>query len=300
MSNTAIPPLKPTLFRDIAPSYMPRREWDRASVRALGCSLDTILYLYPNPKTNGIILTPENWFWTDRKWFKGTSRQVQDEIYAIAGGCFGELALTEQVTLLDIPMVSISGSRATGEKGKWLGRSDRTLDIEAYALECLLGVGDHGQDCEGKAFSTIHTMTKKVFEHDQGHWMGWDRSNTQHYTPGLEYAEKVIAALRTVLDDPCGIYARLPRYFDTLFGVPINTAVEFISIVGRKHIEQLVRHSYTFGTNAIGGHPDLTISGKSLSFVEVKGKDKMHVNQAYWIRNIAKPLELNVCIAKVG
>ncbi len=297
---TATPSLEPPLFRDVAPSYLPRRKWDRDSVKSLGCSTETISFLFPNPKTDGLIKAPEDWFWTDRKWFKGTSRHVLDDMYSIAGGCFSELPLVEQTALLGIPMVSISGRRAPGEKGKWLGRNDGAQDIEAYALESLLGEGDRGQDCEGKALGAIHLMTKKVFERDQAHWMGFDRTNQRLYTPGPEYAEKVIAALWTVLDDPRGIHARIPHYFDQLFRVSIDTAVEFVAIVGREHIEKLMRHSYTYGLTAMPGHPDLTINGISLRLVEEKGTDRMHCNQAYWRRDFAMPLGLHVSFAKVG
>lgn len=292
--------LKSLTFRDLTPSYLQRRRWNRDLVKALGCSDDTISYLFPNPKTDGILKEPEDWFWTDRKWFSGAPRWVQDEMYSVAGGCFSELPLLEQTTFLDIPIISISGLRASTGKGKWLGRFGDALDIEAYVLESLLGEGQRGQDCEGKALGAIHLMTKKVFEHEQGHWMGFDCTNQRLYTPGPEYAEKVLMALRVVLDHPRGVYNQIPAYFNSLFKVSIDVVIEFVAIVGGDYIEKIMRHSYTYGLTAMPGHPDLIIKENSLRLVEVKGKDKMHSNQANWIRNFAKPLGFQVSIAKVN
>ncbi len=111
-------PVLPTLFRDVAPSYLSRREWNRDSIRQLGCSEEVVLYLFPNPKTDGILNQPEDWFWTDRKWFKRATRAVQDEMYSVAGGCFSELTLVEQTALLEIPLVSVPGERSVSGKGK--------------------------------------------------------------------------------------------------------------------------------------------------------------------------------------
>jgi hypothetical protein len=49
------------------------------------------------------------------------------------------------------------------------------------------------------------------------------------------------------------------------------------------------------------GHPDLTIGDKGnlLRFVEVKNKDRLLGNQAFWIRDFAKPLGLSVKLVRV-
>ena len=144
-------------------------------------------------------------------------------------------------------------------------------------------------------------MVKKRFEAEYGHRMGYDPGNRALYTPSSAYAEKVLAALRIVLRDPVHEYRQNERYFALLFMVPLSTVSAFVETTGREHLERFLRHSYERGTMGFAGHPDLTIGdkGNSLRFVEVKNKDRLLANQAFWIRDFAKPLGLDVKVVRI-
>ncbi len=130
--------------------------------------------------------------------------------------------------------------------------------------------------------------------------MGYETTNKRLYTPGPEYAAKVLTALQIVLEAPGSIHARTPYYFDKLFSISVDELVQYIAIVGIDFIAALMRHSYTHGLGFVTGHPDLTIKGDSVRLVEVKGMDRLHGSQAYWIRDFAKPLGFHISIVKVG
>ncbi|WP_069052336.1 hypothetical protein [Bosea sp. RAC05] len=288
-------------LRSVEPSYT--REPlapTRADLRNLGCSEETIEHLFPNPKTEGVFLDPSEWFWKDRAWFKHTPPDVMADIARISGGFFSDLSLTDQAQLLGVEIRTIPGERVRGERGKWRSAAGLAVDIEEFALEALLQPGERGTWNEGKSLNAFHLLTAKVFEKMHGHWIGFEETNRRPYTASAAYTQKVLAAARSVLDDPRSVYFKLQSYFDHLMKAPISEVERFIDVAGPEHILRVLDHGYTNGTRSMSGHPDITIRGEGLRFIEVKHRDRLHGNQADWILSVAKPLGLDVEIIRVA
>jgi hypothetical protein len=62
----------------------------------------------------------------------------------------------------------------------------------------------------------------------------------------------------------------------------------------------MLKHSMDHAGIWLSGHPDLTIRDGHLAFREVKGQDRMHGNQAIWVRDFARPLGLDFAIIRVS
>jgi hypothetical protein len=115
---------------DIRPTYVaPQRTTTRDDVRAMGCSDQTLALLFPASSNNFVLRQPEEWFWIDRSWFKGFPKASLDEIYQIAGGCFADLTLEEQASLLEIKIIDIVAEAAPGS-GSWRAKDGTEVSIE--------------------------------------------------------------------------------------------------------------------------------------------------------------------------
>lgn len=283
------------------PTYAtPEEDVTADDLRRLGCSEALVAYLAPAP-AHIALKHPREWFWTNRAWFKGTSREVTDEIARFAGGFFCELPLEEQAAMMGVRIVSVPGIRAKAGRGLWQSASGRAVSIEELGLEISGRPGERGTSYEGRGLSAFWFMVSKTFESMHGHWLGFETTNRQRYEPGPDYARKVLASVDAVLADPKDVHRRHSAYLQTLWrGLELRDVMDWLAIVGTDFVRRYHEHCYRVGTNGQGGHPDLTISGSELRFVEVKGKDRMHANQASWIVDIARPLGLDVTVLKVG
>jgi hypothetical protein len=287
--------------RDIRPTYaVKQRLTTRDDVRAMGCSDQTLALLFPIASSTFILRQPEEWFWTDRGWFKRFPEASLNEIYQIAGGCFADLRLEEQAALLEISIADIVAEAAPG-RGSWRSEDGAEVTIEEVALErtvCAPAVGIVSENHLPMAF---RTLVAYQFRKINGFWFGFDESNKACFTPSLQYTERALHAQEIVLADPRRIFEARPRYFQSLWRTTtIDDVIQYVEIGGSSHLESMLRHGLDFAGIALSGHPDLTIRNDHLAFREVKGRDRMHGNQAIWVRDFARPLGLDVAIIRVS
>jgi len=287
--------------RDIGPTYeVPQGPTTRDDVRAMGCSDETIALLFPTSSNNFVVRQPEEWFWIDRSWFKGFPKASLDEIYQIAGGCFADLTLEEQAALLEIKIIDIVAEAAPG-RGCWRGKGGTKVSIEKVALEktiCESGIGIVSENHLPLAF---RSLVQHQFKALYGFWFGFDEFNRTRFTPSLQYTGKALRALEAVLADPRRTFEAQPQYFQRLWRTTtIDEVVRYAKIVGSRYLERTLQHSVDHAGIWLSGHPDLTIRDGHLVFREVKGQDRMHGNQAMWVRDFARPLGLDFAIIRVS
>jgi hypothetical protein len=287
--------------RDIRPKYVaPQRTTTRDDVRAMGCSEQTLALLFPTSSNNFVLRQPEEWFWIDRSWFKGFPKASLDEIYQLAGGCFADLTLEEQAALLEIKIIDIVAEAAPG-RGSWRAKDGTEVSIEKVALEktiCQSGIGIVSENHLPMAF---RSLVQHQFKTLHGFWFGFDESNRTHFTPSPQYTEKALRALEAVLANPRRTFEARPRYFQRLWRTTtIDEVIRYVEIVGSRYLESMLKHSMDHAGIGLSGHPDLTIRDGHLAFREVKGQDRMHGNQAIWVRDFARPLGLDFAIIRVS
>lgn len=304
----AIPAFVPTLaspwseqdLRSPLPTHeIPNLAPTRALMRELGFDEDDIAELFVNPANESILVDPKAWFWTDRKWWKHTRPATVEKMYQIAGGCFAELSLTEQAAMLGVEITQIEGRPSKAGRGMWLLPDGSAGTVEDFALSHYLAQDQRGTACEGKALNGLHLMIGKVFERLHGHWIGFDAQNRMNLQKGPEYALKVDQAAREALANLKQIYSEKRGYYLGLLKAPFEVIEEFVATVGEEHILRCMEIRYLYGATIFSGHFDLTLRGDALRFVEVKAKDRLHGNQADWVRSVARPLGLDVSIVRV-
>ncbi|BCB22354.1 hypothetical protein [Bosea sp. ANAM02] len=304
----AIPAFMPTLaspwseqdLRSTLPTHeIPNLAPTRALMREIGFDEDDLAELFVNPKTETILVDPKAWFWTDRKWWKHTRPETIDKMYRVAGGCFAELSLSEQAAMLGLEIEEIAGRPSRAGRGMWVLPGGPVGTVEDLALAHYRERGYSGTASEGKALNGINLMNGQVFQRRFGHWLGFDETNQRQHQPGPEYAAKVLLSAREVLANVREVYNERKSYYLGLLKAPIEEIEAYIATVGPDHILRCVEHRYVHGATVFSGHFDLTLRGESLRFVEVKAKDRLHANQADWVRSVARPLGLDASIARV-
>jgi hypothetical protein len=104
-----------------------------------------------------------------------------------------------------------------------------------------------------------------------------------------------------LLQNPRRTFEAQPRYFQRLWRTTtIDEVVRYAEIVGSRYLVSMLQHSMDHAGIGLSGHPDLTIRDGHLTFREVKGQDRMHGNQAIWVRDFARPLGLDLAIIRVS
>lgn len=287
-------------LRSLLPTHeIPNLAPTRALMREIGFDDEDLAALFVNPKTESILVDPKEWFWTDRKWWKHTRPETVDKMYQITGGCFAELSLTDQAAMLGLEIEEIAGRPSKAGRGMWVLPDGSTGAVEDLALSHYRERGYSGTATEGKALNGINLMNGQVFQKHFGHWLGFDETNQRQHQPGPEYAAKVLVSAREVLANLRAVYEARKSYYLGLLKAPIEEIETYIATVGSEHILRCLEHRYVHRAMVFSGHFDLTLRGDGLRFVEVKAKDRLHGNQADWVRSVARPLGLDVSIARV-
>jgi hypothetical protein len=259
--------------------------------------------MFPVANVDTPLLAPERWFWTDRNWFRRWPRHVTDEIYAVSGGAFAELPLEKQLNLFGLEVLDFEGLPVFDVRGRWHSKSGSHVSVEEYGLQCILEAGG-----KGIANPTdIWLMVKKQFEKIYGHWLGFDETNSRRYTPNSHYTLKAMEAVEAVLNRPEEVFNENSGYYLSLWnsgGATLNDFSRirtYIEIVGKEHIRSRIR--LMMETNwQLSGSPDVIVRSPSekLKFYEVKSRDKLHGSQGLWLRNVARPLSLDVSIIRIS
>lgn len=177
------------------------------------------------------------------------------------------------------------------------------LRVEDLGLEYYRSLGYRGFAFEGKAYGAW-TIAQQVFYRALFKRMpGFDRVDGKiiKEEPGPERAADYLKALRLARENIESAYTRKKTYFDKLWApVTLSSLVAFIDLIGWEMIERMHDLNFRLGASVWRGWPDLTLRmGDELRFVEIKSSDRMHGSQAEWVRDVARPLGLNVSITRV-
>jgi hypothetical protein len=286
-------------FKSLTPSYERHAIIrSRADLRSLGCSADLIENVcLGGPDDFQPLWPPEEWFWADRRRF-GHGADWVEELYQIAGGCFAELPFRQQCELLDLSIRQVAIPRAANERSKWLTKAGEPVGPELAVLDHLLGPGEIGFAVEGNLLGAISAMTNRIAKHR------FKREFDLNQAAGLvpmtdEHVDQLTSSLDIFLDRAehftRGLWPHMKRIFRD---VSVEDLVLFADRAGGSFIKRVL--ALYFRHHLPGsGHPDLTIIGDDIRFVEVKVKDRLWGTQAEWVRNVARPLNLSVSVAQV-
>ncbi len=290
-------------FRDLRPSWQIESSFkDRDDLRKLGCSEQLIAWLNPNPDVWMLMVEPEDWFWRDRNWYGDANEPTIAELHRISGGTFCAMPLRDQCDFLGIPLITITGQKAKGHRGKWIG-NECPLCVEDFALEHMKSEGFEGYAFEGKGYAAWMYVQQDFYRAIFKRIPGFDRVNGKlaKTIPSSASATDYLTALRTARAKIDGAYALRKAYYDKLWPpITLSSLAGFTELIGWEMIESMHDLNFRLGANVSRGWPDLTIKKESsLQFVEIKSGDKLHGSQADWVRNVARPLGLEVSVLQV-
>lgn len=290
-------------FRDMRPLWeIDDRLRTREDLSRLGCSNELIDWLQPHGVDGVMMVEPAQWFWRDKDWYDDSSSAAVREIHEISGGTFCQLPLTEQCVFLGLDLQEIKASKVKGARGKWHGKHG-PVSIENIALERYHENGWSGFAFEGAAYNAwigimnafYRTMFKRI--------PGYEKENGQQVLakPSRASAADYLTALRAARENFDAAYTLKTAKYDKLWApATYSTIKSFTDMIGWDLIEKMHDLQYRLGATVGFGWPDLTVGANgSLRFVEVKGTDRLRGNQALWVRDVARPLGLNVSVVRV-
>lgn len=254
--------------------------------------------------SRGWWIAPDEYFWTPDKFFMAMpdmSAGLLQEIRSVTGGSFYDLPLSEQCSLLGASYSALDSTES----------APKQATVEDSVLHRLRGDGWDGERGEGAAFNLAAWSVRRLMEKAGAtYWpLRWlSQQPAQERT--LESTE--VAALRAVVtklrDDDIAatfsLWKRAPQMIGlstaaNKFGVALDQVLKVWHAMGSKRLIDLCTLEMRgFGTV---GWPDLTLhKAGSLRLIEVKSKkDSFTRGQAYWFRNIARPLKWDVEVLHV-
>lgn len=114
-------------------------------------------------------------------------------------------------------------------------------------------------------------------------------------------AQELEADLRAVLDDLSGEYHKDREKYRAIWApLTIKDVKRFAASFGAEELKRLLVHDFKNGVGTSAGHPDITLlDNDGAKFVEVKTTDRLRRSQARWVFNVARPLGLDVAVARV-
>lgn len=286
-------------FKSLVPSYERNAIIrNRHDLQSLGCSADLIENVcLGGPDDFHPLWPPEEWFWADRRRF-GHGGDWVEELYRIAGGCFAELPFHQQCDLLGLSIQRLEIPKAPTGRGKWLTKAGEAVGPEMAALDHLLAPGEIGFAVEGNLLGAISAMSKRMAKHrfkrefDLNQAAGGVPITDQH-------VDQLMTSLDILLDRAEHFIRGLWPHMNAIFrDVSVEDLVLFTERAGAPFIKRVL--ALYFQHHLPGsGHPDLTIIGEGVRFVEVKAKDRLWGTQGAWVRNVARPLNLSVSVVQI-
>lgn len=290
-------------FDSLAPSYSSETTINSVDgLRDLGCSETLIAnILIGDGSSYRPIVEPEEWFWADPERF-GAGGPWVDELYRLTGGGFINLPFQQQATLLGLPVECICKKKVPLKRGRWLLRAGRDGSIEEAALEEILKPDEHGFYAEGDYLAMLHSMAVQVarsaFKQD------FDLDQASRVTCQTEkHRKQMLDALALFLGNREklleALWQRSGGAFSHRPSITLESLSKYIDLAGIEFLSRIMTHYIKHSLHG-AGHPDLTLIGPGgVRFVEVKGEDRLRGTQATWIRNVARPLGLDVTVVQV-
>ncbi|EJM38389.1 VRR-NUC domain-containing protein [Pseudomonas sp. GM33] len=263
-------------------------------------------------------IAPDEYFWTPDSFFwavKFMSADLLAEIREKTGGSFYSLSLRQQCELVGIEYLS----KHPRDMSETIGRRSYVDSVESFSLDFFKSSGWSGEMFEGSTIQMLSFWARKILEKKGVRYNGFyygdllfaDKSSKGIFRrssisePELSVINEVLSILN--IEKISEIHSTWVKNVKK-FPLPRNVTPDVLDIV---HLESVwsgisneifkrILLRQILGFNGLGW-PDLTLQKNgNLKFVEVKqADDKFTHRQAYWLRNFARPLGLNMSVLHV-
>jgi hypothetical protein len=236
-------------------------------------------------------------------FFQPMDKDLLAEIRRKTGGCFYSLTLTDQASVLSVPLLCLQASRKRiSNKQVWCLGGETFDRVEDAALVLLGREGWQGLADEGTAAHVIVSLVVRAIERDTRERIYGLLPDDRAFRDPDAHWQAIDEYIGTRLDDDW-ICRALHTDSDWAARALHNkgTIASMKAVwngLGAAFFRRLVAHRLKL-KGGLSGWPDLTLwKGAAVRFVEVKHNDKLHRNQAYWIRNFARPMDLDVSVLR--
>ena len=250
-------------------------------------------------KVAGIV--PSEYFWWKDELFKlcpSMTPEMMAHLRQQTGGPGWEnMSVKDQCELFQLDLRVTDASKFSGIEHKKKPYSKAgELSVEQFALNCYRAQGWTGHFDEGLMWGTISDVVSRKMETADNVFHRWDEHGEQVggdvLTPSQ--VQGLNKAIGSVTDDQLiKAVTRIQKQSNTALDPSSGTTIcAAWKILGPERLFRMLEaEMVNFGTS---GWPDLVlIKGDEMRFVEVKSKkDFFRRNQAMWLRNFYKPMNL--------
>jgi hypothetical protein len=268
------------------------------------------------------------YYWTPDDWFPGMpipddelseiqrkskgvffhpiDKDLLADIRSKTGGCFYSLTLAEQTSVLSVPLSSMQASRKwISNKQVWCLDEEVFERVEDAAIALLGREGWHGLADEGAACHVIVSLFARAIERDTREQICGLLPDDRAFPDPDSHWQAIDEYIATRVDDD---WICRELHFNSDWAVrSLHNKGTIASIkavwhgLGAAFFKRFFTHHFKYARSGLSGWPDATLwKGEAVRFVEVKHRDRLHRNQAYWIRNYARPMELDVSVLRFG
>ncbi|MEQ1545540.1 VRR-NUC domain-containing protein, partial [Methyloglobulus sp.] len=214
--------------------------------------------------------------------------------------------------IFDLDIEEIKAESCTENNKKyWIFDSNHFLSVEEMGLYYYQLLGWNGVSDEGNIVKLIiHAINygmqnetgEPIFGYLKRHRAWVDKNNHLLSVTEFLITKLTLAWLTNTLDSNIEYFKRLYSNESCDKG-----NINFVwNGLGKDFFQKLILQIVSrcipnnLGCSALSGWPDLTLwKNNQIKFVEVKCKDKLHRNQAYWLRNYSLPLMLDTSLLRI-
>ncbi|MER8817744.1 hypothetical protein NKJ36_27280 [Mesorhizobium sp. M0142] len=292
-------------FRSTKPTYelYTSKGCNRRDLVSAGLSEQTVSRLlwnsYANKESRYTLIRPEEWFWTDRNWWKDKSPHL-DAMYELAGGSFSDLLPHQQAELLNAGYLEMTGRKIKGNQ--WLGSHGQQLDIVRYMRERLI---EDGYDMAPAYSEGLNLLVKTHCKATYGKDITFIRHEG---TDSDEQRRLAKLSVGDLFDDPGRIWDANPTYYFAIlngFRKIKGTILETIRVVGKEAYSAIYHHFWIYQSyeNLMcrPGLPPLVGSRNGeLKFFFVTQNASFGSAVSNFVRDYALPLGLSISLIQLS
>ena len=249
------------------------------------------------------LVSPEEWFWTDRKWWSESDQRYVALMYDIAGGCFSDLSPREQAQLFGVEYLALTGKRA--KRNRWRNSQGEELDLVRYERSRLV---EDGYDMSPAYSESINLLVKTYCKQRFGKditFLGASMADADE----LRHFAKLSAEY--VVNNPGEVWDQKPEYYFSILNgfrkikdFDRTALLETVRVVGSDTCGAILSHFWAHQTyeNQMTG-PSIPLAGRKdgrLMFFFVTQNASFGSGVAGFMRDYALPLGSKVSMVQLS
>lgn len=293
-------------FRSTKPTYelYSNRGCNKRDLITAGFSqelADALLWnSYSKKPMRYTLIRPEEWFWTDRKWWGAIEQPQITAMYEISSGSFTDLGPSEQADLTGAKFIKLFGRKASGNL--WLDLDGRKVDIVRYMRGRLI---EEGFEMAPAYPECINLLVKNYAAEKFGKDILFmsDPDERQRYS-SLSI-EAALSEPATIWDEKPDYYFQILNGFRRIKDFDRESMLQTIKIVSAETYSRILnnfwlRQTYLNQMTPPNLPPLIGRKDGRLEFFFVTQNASLLSNFSGFMRDYAIPLDLSVSLIQLS